>query len=331
MKNKLLIGLVSSMLLAGNAFSDYKIIVNQGKLDLPASQINPFTSHTFTNCGKTGHIGPSLQNCLNAYGQSPLTFDSNNYSVSNGIQSWKVPYTGTYKITAVGARGGKPLGVSDSYRGKGAKIQGEFNLTKGQWLKIVVGQEGLENTAGNTANGGGNGGGGSFVWVSGESNPLIVAGGGGGSSIINVSSGGNVEKAKGKGGVTTNNGGTTAAVNLVNNGTNGSDAKYSRGAKGWNSMSSSLNFSGIITSVGNYNNTGGFGGGGAAADSQPHAGGGGGGYSGGGGGKYGTFNGGNPNGRDGGGGGGSYNSGTNQSNIPNDNFGHGRVIIEGGI
>jgi Concanavalin A-like lectin/glucanases superfamily/Glycine rich protein len=238
------------------------------------------------------------------------------------IQSYTVPKTGIYRITAIGARGGKPLGVSDASRGKGARMEGEFELAQGDVLKIVVGQEGLENTSGNNANGGGAGGGGSFVWINNQTAPLIVAGGGGGASIDNTSY--NMNLTMGRGGTTAINGLDSWGENLNNFGVNGGDATYSNGARGWNSMISALNFDGKYSS--NYNMTGGFGGGGLNLDGN-HAGGGGGGYSGGGGGQYNINNGGNADGRDGGGGGGSFNLGDNQTNYSNYNDGHGKVIV----
>lgn len=91
----------------------------------------------------------------------------------NGIQEWTVPVTASYRIEANGAKGGdsgySPVG------GNGARILGTFNLTKGDKIKILVGQIGA-NAAHDAS-----GGGGSFVTT--ESNsPLIVAGGGGGGS-----------------------------------------------------------------------------------------------------------------------------------------------------
>jgi hypothetical protein len=248
---------------------------------------------SFNNCGQTGHTGPSQSQCNSTYGTGVV-------SVSNGIQTWVVPTSGTYRIRAEGARGGVPNGVSQGNRGPGAIIEANVTLNAGDQIRMVVGQEANQNTSGNTANGGGRGGGGTFVWISGQSQPLVVAGGGGGGSITNTS--GSSVFLPGKGGNT-----STSGLPAYNNdpvfGTNGGDAQSGWGGKGWNSMSGSGNFNGITAS---YGSIGGFGGGGNNRDGD-HAGGGAGGYSGGGGGNYNSNTGtGNSDGRNGGGGGGSY-------------------------
>jgi hypothetical protein len=122
---------------------------------------------TFTTCGATGALGPSQAQCNTAYGGSPSV------SVSGGIQSWTVPATGIYRITATGAQGAS--GDPGFVGGRGARVVGEFNLSAGQVLKLAVGQAGTGQ--GLQVNGGG--GGGSFV-VSSANVPLLVAGGGGG-------------------------------------------------------------------------------------------------------------------------------------------------------
>ena len=58
---------------------------------------------TFTACGGTGHLGPSQSQCDGEYLGTDL---ESAVSVSNGIQQWIVPYTGTYIIDAYGAEGG---------------------------------------------------------------------------------------------------------------------------------------------------------------------------------------------------------------------------------
>ena len=94
----------------------------------------------------------------------------------NGIQHWIVPYSGDYKIEAIGAAGGYDSGSgSHRYRGRGAKMIGIFSLMKGETIKILVGQEGGINRVGRSA-----GGGGATFVVRGSNTPLIIAGGGGG-------------------------------------------------------------------------------------------------------------------------------------------------------
>ena len=57
-----------------------------------------------------------------------------------------MPASGTYRIEAFGAQGG-------NISGRGAKLQGDFNLNLDEVLKIAVGQAG----SGQSGNGGGGG------------------------------------------------------------------------------------------------------------------------------------------------------------------------------
>ena len=94
----------------------------------------------------------------------------------SGIQRWTVPYTGDYKIEAVGASGGyDTYNNSRQYRGRGARMIGTFRLSKGETIQVLVGQEGGINRGSRTSGGGG----GTFV-VRASNTPMIIAGGGGG-------------------------------------------------------------------------------------------------------------------------------------------------------
>lgn len=131
-----------------------------------------FTQHTFTSAGQSGRTGPTLAQCRNAY---TVPWDTNTtfFNVSQGIQEWTVPGTATYRIGAKGAQGGGGIG------GKGAYIQGDFSLTKGAIVKILIGQQPDIYTSLNSP-----GGGGTFVTVAPHNTNsaiLVVAGGGGGS------------------------------------------------------------------------------------------------------------------------------------------------------
>ena len=109
-------------------------------------------------------------------------------TLSGGIQHWTVPYSGQYRIEAVGAAGGYEENQSKPQnRGRGTRMVGTFNLSRGEIIQILVGQEGgIRNSdlsskvaGGSADSAGGGGGGGTFV-VRGSNTPLIVAGGGGG-------------------------------------------------------------------------------------------------------------------------------------------------------
>ncbi|NBY39818.1 MAG: hypothetical protein EBQ66_02655, partial [Flavobacteriia bacterium] len=120
--------------------------------------------YTFTNCSATGQFGPTQAQVNAAYTATNL---AGLVTSSSGIQLWTVPTSGTYRIEAFGAQGG---GANNF--GRGAQMRGDFTLTAGQQLKILVGQSGGVSQSGS-------GGGGSFVTTS-ANVPLIVAGGGGG-------------------------------------------------------------------------------------------------------------------------------------------------------
>ena len=120
-------------------------------------------TYTFTNAGATGYNGPTQAQLNSAYSGTNL---AGSVTSTSGIQVWTVPTTGVYTIDARGARGGSYPGRTAG--GNGARMVGTFNLTAGQQIKILVGQEGYY----------GSGGGGSFVATS-ANVPLIVAGGGG--------------------------------------------------------------------------------------------------------------------------------------------------------
>ena len=125
----------------------------------------------FTNLGASGRLGPtSLGSHYN--GQD----HDGQVTVVSGIQRWTVPYTGDYKIEAIGAAGGYDrYGNPRQYRGRGARMIGNFYLFKGETIHILVGQEGGINRRSESSGGGG----GTFV-VRRSNTPLIIAGGGGG-------------------------------------------------------------------------------------------------------------------------------------------------------
>ena len=124
----------------------------------------------FTNLGKNGTKGPD------SVGSHYTGQDHDGQvKVSSGIQLWTVPHTGEYRIETIGASGGYS---EDSVinGGRGARMIGNFMLTKDEIIRILVGQKGeRSNSYKNAASGGG----GTFV-VREDNKPLIIAGGGGG-------------------------------------------------------------------------------------------------------------------------------------------------------
>lgn len=287
------------------------------------SRLYSFTTHTFTNAGASGRDGPTLQQVRAAYSSASWAQGSYLDIATQGIQLWTVPANGTYTITAAGARGGKG---GYNRGGNGAIISGSFSLVKGEVLKILVGQAGVD---GNYIGGGG---GGSFV-VRGTQDALMVAGGGGGGEYAHY---GNYSGWKDAVTSISGNAGTCGAENFIKaeGGTNGNggsiDNRYSgAGAAGGGLLGNGAGFynteggraftaggRGGASTSGSPAGDGGFGGGGASEWQIQTGGGGGGGYSGGGGGSYYGV----------GGGGGSYNAGSKQNNSVG-NSDHGYVTI----
>ncbi|XP_027043630.1 uncharacterized protein LOC113671585 [Pocillopora damicornis] len=264
----------------------------------------------FTNLGSTAAGGPS------SIGSHYTGQDHDGQvTVSSGIQLWTVPYTGEYRIEAIGGAGwyGKDSVVQNG--GRGAKLTGNFILTKDEIIRILVGHKGKRGPNSKTTTGGG---GGTFV-VRGSNTPLIIAGGGGGIKNMSeqhsgcdasLSTTGNAGYSSplGSGGTGGNGGGSAG-----NRPGGGGGGFYGNGGGGGKGGKGFLNGG----KGGTYN--GGFGGGGSNPAYSGGAGGGGG-YSGGAGGTN--------EDPSCGGGGGSFNSGTNQENeCCHNTAGNGRVTI----
>jgi alpha-tubulin suppressor-like RCC1 family protein len=153
---------------AAGDYSSGSITTN---LTVIPAHLYTFTGHTFTNAGTIGRNGPTLSAIRNAYtGTSWAQDTTNNYLNMNtqGIQLWTVPQTGSYTFRAIGA-GSEYANVNG---GQGVDISTTVNLTKGDVIKIIVGQKGSANNSG--------GGGGATYAVKSDGTAIIVAGGGGG-------------------------------------------------------------------------------------------------------------------------------------------------------
>lgn len=272
-------------------------------------------TYNYNNEGSASPLNTSIKQ------GDTLVFNRTGSGANGTILNWTVPYTGLYRIETRGAKGGHN-------GGNGAIMRGDFDLSKGEVIKILVGHMGTSYITGSSAIGAG-GGGGSFVAKS-NNTPLIVAGGGGGTGHSGTGS-----SEADINGTTSQNGLMGAYSNAGAGGTNGNGGSFgsysglnSAGGGGFygNGQGKSGDTEGgksfVNGGAGGY--TGGFGGGGGGRNGSyscgaaPLGGSGGGGYSGGGGG------GGTCNGR--GGGGGSYNAGTNQNNTGS-NSTHGLVTI----
>lgn len=265
-----------------------------------------FSSATFTNGGQVGTTGPSLsQQVAGISGNDNWKNNSSFLSSSNGIMTWTVPVTGTYQITTNGAKGGNSTCYGPA-GGNGARMRGDFSLTKGEQLKLLVGQMGQDNCYD------GGGGGGSFV-VKSDNSPLIIAAGGGGASACGFSGSG------GKAGRTDTSGSSTSWASGGSNGNGGGGYSASGGGGGLTGNGSGSWFGRSFTNGGTGgpgSAYGGFGGGGGGGGTNGA--GGGGGYSGGGAAPW-CYD---------GGGGGSFNSGSNQQNSTGANSSHGSITIQ---
>ncbi|XP_019639205.1 PREDICTED: keratin, type I cytoskeletal 9-like [Branchiostoma belcheri] len=287
-----------------------------------------FRTARLTTLGTTGRLGPtSLGTHYGGQDHEGLV------QLKDGIQYFTVPDSGQYRIEAAGSAAGWGRLDKKSARGRGAVVRGTFQLKKGEVLKILVGQEGLENKS----NSGVGGGGGTFVTKR-DNTPLLVAGGAGGGDYT-------------KDNRNPNSDGTTAAAGQSSSGgkdnfTGGSDGKgathgdddHVGGGGGGlltDGASGKTHFGGTDGGYGgeggkafvnggvggrgvNNNAEGGFGGGGGSYGASC-GGGGGGGYSGGGRGddEWGACA----------GGGGSYNAGSDASGEGGANDGPGYVTL----
>ena len=301
-------------------------------------ELYSFTTFTFTNANTSGNIGPNLSTLLSNYDTATYTWLSNSsyFTASNGIQTWTVPTTGTYRVTAKGAQGAPYTATAG---GVGAVIQGDFSLTQGEKINILVGQTARPPAARSGRNG--SGGGGTFVVKSNVSTPstadiLVIAGGGGGCGTAFL--------ANANASITANGRNSTGGIYIGLGGTGGNGGGQSVGATangagggfiGNGAANTSELYGGRAYRFGGNGGIrnatyspegGGFGGGGAPGNGDNNRMGGGGGYSGGG---ASDAVGNTATSTLAGGGGGSYNNGTSQTNSTDGsgNFGNGSVIV----
>ena len=316
------------------------VTINDTSLSPP---LYSFTSATFTPGGQTGRTGPTLAQAISGLTGTGVDAWKNNtayFNTTNGIQLWTVPITGTYRIEAFGAQGGQNNNYT-TITGYGAVIRGDFILTKGEIIRILVGQKGIDLSRSCAA---ASGGGGTFVVrtpYNTNGSILVIAGGGGGyGTNPGTAIGGTISNTG------TNDGNNSTAGGSSGNGGNrplptpcnivyvsGSGGGFFSNGGGPSGTPGSTDTGGGFGFVNGGNGgdrlrgtdgdaflDGGFGGGGMGN----YGGGGGGGYGGGGGGQ-GTacscsawYS---------GGGGGSYNNGTNKVETGNTRTGNGQVII----
>lgn len=172
-----------------------------------------FTTHTFTHCNGDSRYGPQLSDAISTYGNISPWNDTSLFNITTrGFQLWTVPKTGTYRITAYGAKGGEESSSGGSYSntpGLGAYIRADFALTINTQVVFIVGQTPPQST-GNYRSGSGGG----ATWVlkpgayTNNDDVYMVAGGGGGAAPPHIN-GGSSGHANGTSQGTLGGGGTT--------------------------------------------------------------------------------------------------------------------------
>lgn len=283
----------------GDPFNLTKIR-GKGKKVTVAPGLYVFSTHTFTNAGKTGRYGPILSDIQSTYSSTVWASDVNLLNMTTqGIQIWTVPKTSVFTFVIAGAAGGSS--TQNAFRGKGRVVSGSVQLTQGDKLYIVVGQ------LGDSAYYETGGGGGTFIYLNSMSSSTILlaaGGGGGGNGYVNLENNidGNIDTNGLKGGEyssppggTNGSGGSGGVAGggvwngiVGGSGIGGDGGIAGAGGGGGYGIDSTTSFIGG-TSPANTSSlkiNGGFGGGGGGA--KPGSGGGsggGGGYSGGAGGS----------------------------------------------
>lgn len=141
------------------------------------TQLYTFSSHTFTPAGRDGRFGPTLNDVRSAY--STVTWAQQTTFlnvVTQGVQLWTVPVTGSYAIYLVGGYGGG-YDTSDNGHGPamGINITASFNV--GDVVAIAVGQRGIYST--NNGSGGYTSAGGGGMTAMYRNNVLMATASGG--------------------------------------------------------------------------------------------------------------------------------------------------------
>jgi hypothetical protein len=250
-----------------------------------------FSSITFTPAGYTGRNGPIKSACVSAYSATNSWVSNTAYfnMTTNGFQLWTVPSTAGYRFVVAGARGG---GGGGGNYGRGGVATVDISLTKGDIIRIVVGQMGIGSNGGcgSSPYDHGGGGGGTYVYNNTTSTLLIAigGGGGGGSSYVQNSMNAAVSSTSGNTGMSSGGAGGSGGGG-GNAGSSGCTGDFGGGGGGYSSNGGSYGGNGgaafvngsVGGAAGSYGAEGGFGGGGGGST---YCGNGGGGYSGGGGG-----------------------------------------------
>uniref|UniRef100_A0A4W3K7Y6 Tyrosine-protein kinase receptor n=1 Tax=Callorhinchus milii TaxID=7868 RepID=A0A4W3K7Y6_CALMI len=181
-------------------------------LELSLSDPLLYVMWLFTSCGASGPHGPTQAQCNNAYRRTNMSVLLGTKGPLQGVQTWQIPVTSKYIVSAYGAAGGKGA-KNTNRRSHGVFISAIFHFEKGDNLYILVGQKGEDACPGKNpvtqkiclgessiiedddhandemlqwAGGGGGGGGATYIFrmVKGAPELLLVAAGGGGKAYM---------------------------------------------------------------------------------------------------------------------------------------------------
>jgi hypothetical protein len=149
-----------------------------------SNRLYSFTNFTFTSPNEDP-FAPSKTDITNqsAYSSSNFAGDPTFFDVIDGIQYFRIPETGTYRITCQGPAGKDPSSNGANGIGHGGKVRGDFSFEVNDLIGMLVGHR--PPTSGSTYAFHG-GAGGTFVVTSSNTTsgsnisavPLLVAGGG---------------------------------------------------------------------------------------------------------------------------------------------------------
>ena len=157
---------------SGNSVSNYEYKIGTGIVT------NNTNNHTLriwldANTPESGFYNKTINLgiTIKAVPEDPATGQGVQFEYSGKEQTYTIPYSGTYTITAAGAQGsvGNLYNLTDvaAYKGAaGATIHGDFYLEQGDILHILVGEKGNDTprSTGGKDGAGGAGGGGSFIF-----------------------------------------------------------------------------------------------------------------------------------------------------------------------
>jgi hypothetical protein len=199
---------LASMLLGGPLFSQCVVSIT-----CPSNIVLPADTQACT--AAVSYADPVTTNSCSTPGTLTLNY-------TGSLQTFTVPAGVTsLHIDASGAQGGSISNSCSAPGGLGARMEGDFVVTPGEVLNVMVGQQGLTN--GSDAGGGG----GTFVVRTG--NVCLVAAGGGGGASNNINQcGSNLAGINAS--ITTS--GTASGNGLVAGGTNGNGGGASGGSGG---------------------------------------------------------------------------------------------------